>query len=547
MRRLPLGALLFGIALLVLTTLPYIVASKSETAERQFSGFVFGIEDGFSYLAKMRRGALGETTFRLFYTTEQHDPIALLYFPYLFPGRVTGQIVPPTSAAHTAALIAMFQLLRIVGSAAYLIVLYRFISAFIESSSGRFAAFVLATTGGGLGWLAVLSGTTDAVGGLPADFYIPEGFSFLILLGLPHLALARAMLLSGLLLSFQAVENGSWRSAVLAGLCFILVGLTVPFYLAVVYAVLGAWGLAWWLRTRAFPRALARYGGLAAVITAPLFLYYIVVFSRSPALALWSAQNDLPSPPPVNYLAAYSLLGGLALFSLREVWRRAASRVRFALLPAWWFIVPVLVYLPINVQRRMAEGVIVPLAVLAAMTLTRIQPPALRRAISGVVLGAASASSLLLLMGALSTARNPASLAFIDRANVRAFNWLNEHAPPDAVALGAFPTGTALPAFTHLRPFVGHGPETLAAVEKTRLVGAFFRDELSDEDRAALLAGTCIAPPPLPCSDPITYVLFGPSEQALAGAQEPGAWADGLTLIYAMDGYRIYAVSGGGG
>jgi hypothetical protein len=57
----------------------------------------------------------------------------------------------------------------------------------------------------------------------------------------------------------------------------------------------------------------------------------------------------------------------------------------------------------------------------------------------------------------------------------------------------------------------------------------------------ALLGGSCLAPAPMACSDPISYVLFGPLEQADAGSREPGAWADEMMLIYDGDGYRIYA------
>ena len=54
----------------------------------------------------------------------------------------------------------------------------------------------------------------------------------------------------------------------------------------------------------------------------------------------------------------------------RWLWRkmRVTSSPQYALL-LWPLVVPVLVYLPLNVQRRMAEAVIVPLAILAAVGL----------------------------------------------------------------------------------------------------------------------------------------------------------------------------------
>ena len=73
-------------------------------------------------------------------------------------------------------------------------------------------------------------------------------------------ALARAALLGGLLLLFRALGRPDTPRAwlpwsVLAGLAWGVMGLSVPFYIAVVYAVLGAWGLALWRRAAALSSA----------------------------------------------------------------------------------------------------------------------------------------------------------------------------------------------------------------------------------------------------------------------------------------------------
>src|SRR5690606_1851596 len=102
-------------------------------------------------------------------------------------------------------------------------------------------------------------------GSVPPEWFIPEGFTLQILLGLPHLALARLALLLGLLALMNALAREKWLpSALGAGACWLLVGIAVPFYLAVIYAILGAWGLALWLRDRAFPLRLLARGVVAA-------------------------------------------------------------------------------------------------------------------------------------------------------------------------------------------------------------------------------------------------------------------------------------------
>ncbi|MGQ9889468.1 MAG: hypothetical protein ACUVSX_13395 [Aggregatilineales bacterium] len=521
--------LLLALALAVLTSVPYWIGWLAADDAQHFSGFLFGVEDGHSYTGKMRLGAQGRWDFYLFYTVEAHDSAPLLFLPYIIPGQVAGLLLAETDPAMTGLLVGLYHLLRIAFGAALVAVTYRFAAEFLNSPRLRFLALILAALGGGLGWALLLVGET------PPEFYIPEGFTFQILLSLPHLALARVALLGGLLALFAALR-GSWRWALVAGLCWLLMGLAVPFYLAVIYAALAAWKLAAWLLGHRFPAQLAWRAALAALTTLPLFVYNALVFTANPAFARWSAQNQLPSPPPLHYALAYLPLALLALPGGALAARRAQRDARCALLIGWPLVVPLLVYLPVNVQRRLAEAVIVPLSALAALGLARLvrRLPAAgaRRAATAAAVGALSLSSLALLLLALLAAASRAEPVFVPGGLVRAFDWLNAHAEPGAVVFAAFRTGNRLPAYTHLRAFVGHGPETLDAVAKTAQAEAFFRGALSPAEQAALLAGQRVG-----------YIVYGPSERRLApDAPAPPAWAAGLVALYDSDGVAIYAV-----
>ena len=538
--RRPWPAIIYALALPVITTLPYRLAWGQQDDSWRFSGFLFGVEDSQSYIAKMRQGAAGQLDFTLAYTTEDHAAAPGVYLHYLIPGWLVGRFISSSDPALTPALIAVFHALRLAGAVLYLWVLYRFISAFVLTPGLRLTAFVLATIGGGLGWL--LAFTT---GTLPPEFYIPEGFGFLMLWGLPHLLLARAALLGGLLLVFRAAEgNRAWQWPVAAALCWALMGLVVPFYLAVLYAVLAAWVALVWLRARAFPRRLTAALALGAGLTLPLFVYFFAVFSSNPAMAEWSAQNRLPSPPPLDYLLAYLPLLIPAVTALPFVWASAWDKGRLTLLLAWVLVAPLLAYLPISVQRRLLEGVIVPLSILAAVGLAGwARRGRAGRFAAGAMIVLSSLSVVFLLAGSLVSISKANTPLFRPATETAALNWLNVHAAPGAVVLSAFDSGNVLPAFTHLRPFVGHGPETIAAEEKRELAAAFFRGELSAEEQAVLLAGPCLAPAPLPCSDPIDYILFGPLEQTISPEWPLAADLDWVK-IYDVVGYQIYGRAG---
>ena len=544
-------ALIFALLLLILTTIPYLIAWVQQGEDWRFSGFLFGVEDGNSYLGKMRLGGRGVWDFYLFYTPESHDAVPLVFLPYILPGQIVGALIPETDPAHTTALILTFHVMRLLCTALLIFVLDRFIGAFIRSEKTRFMALALATIGGGLGWLITFTGT------LPPDFYIPEGFGILVIFGLPHLALARAALLGGLLLIFKSLqapkrqgensENSSLvthhflLTSLLAGLCWLIVGLSVPFYLVILYCILGAWGLAAWWRQRRFPFTLFLRCVIGAGITFPLFLYYTAAFSSNPAFAVWSAQNLLPSPSPLQYILAYSVIGIPALFGVGWAWRRARLQIRYALLLGWVIIVPLLVYLPINVQRRMAEAVIVPLAILAAVGIEAWTKARTRRKwLARGLIVATCLSTAMLLLGSIVAASSPHRPLFHPIGEVSAFNWLNNHAQPDEVVLASVETGNVLPAYTHLRPFMGHGPETLEWQHKTALVEQFFRNQMSANEREALYNSICLESAPTLCSAPIRYLIFGPLERSLVPEGELPNWTGEWTLIFDEGGYQIY-------
>lgn len=548
------NALLWAFALMALTTLPYLACAAAGDEEWVFGGSVLGVTDGNSYLAKMRQGARGAWLFQIVYTSEPHDG-ALLFLPYLLLGKIAARLADPDSPALVNAMAAVFQAARLAFGALLILVTYRFAAAFLRGSAARLAATVLITTGGGLGWLLSLAGQGEALGSPPVDLTVPEGYTFLILYHLPHMALSRSLMLGGLLLISATLPQGgdeaqraaslpttgtAWfPRAALAGVCWAGMALCVPFYLAALYLILGAWGLGLWLRRRRFPWDLFRSAAVGAAATLPVLLYTAYHFTVNEVFKAWSSQNVLPSPHPLHYLLGYGVLAVPALWGIRWVWRR--GRARDMLLASWVIAAPAMVYLPVNVQRRLAEGVFVPLGILAVMGLRGAVGPWLagrlrwkrRRAWKlalGVALWLTLPTSLLVLVGGVLAAAKPNWPIFHLTAEIAAMDWLSRYAPPGAVVFAAFETGNYLPVRADVRAFLGHGPETVRAGEKQATVDAFFAGEMTVAARAALFT-----------EHRIRYVFYGPQEGATPGAPAP-VWAADLKMIYQKDGYTLYEV-----
>ncbi len=520
--------IVFALLLMTLTTLPYIVGWLSAGKGWQFGGFLFGVEDGYSYLAKMRLGAHGDWLFNIRYTSEPHGG-QLFFLPYILLGKLTTLFVDPHSSHLTPALAVVFHIARFIFGTLLIGVYYRFVAIFLRAPASRFLALVLITLGGGFGWLLSLIGLGHLFGSLPVDFIVPEGYSFLILFGLPHLALARCGLLVGLMLLFRSLDDDSPRrwlpKTLLAGLCWLVMGLCVPFYIPGLYLLLGCWGLVACIAARRFPWHLFWRAVTAAVVPLPLLIYTLIVFQTEPVFKQWSAQNQLPSPHPLHYVFGYLALALPALVAIRWAWRRGKIQQPYLLLVTWVVVTPALVYIPINVQRRLAEGVIVPLGILAAAGLRLVLPRrrSYRRARTALLV-AALGTALLLWLGGMFSALNPHRPLFHPQAELHALDRLNAYAAPDAVVLSSKETGNYLPARTDLIAYIGHGPETLHFDDKKQQVERFYAGGLSDEERLALLKQ-------------VDYIFYGPLEQT-----DNNTWAVGLRLVPGFDPGDPYVV-----
>ncbi len=416
--------LIYAAILAGVTTLPYLLGYASQGTTWQFTGFVVGVEDGNSYIAKMLSGAFGAWLFRSPYTTYPQRGI-LAFLPYLLLGKLAA---PP--GVHEQ-LVALFQLLRIGSIPVVVLATYRFAARFLPQEGWRKWVTVMATAGEGLGWILLMVGRTWWLGSLPLDFYSPETFGFLSIFALPHLILARAFLLLGLTAYLDASDAP--RKAWQAGWWFAGLGLMQPLSIVSAWAVIGAHGAVISLRAlhhwreEAWPRL--KLGAIALLVSAPWVAYYALATTTDAYMRQWTAQNRILSPAVPHYLLAYGLI---LIPALAGVWWvvRMGAQAQW-LLVGWAILLPVLAYAPTNLQRRLPEGGWVALAVLAAIALSTSGWPARQaRWVGSVILLLSLPSTVLLLGGGMLTALRPGEPAFRPLAEVQAFQWLADHARP---------------------------------------------------------------------------------------------------------------------
>jgi len=530
---------IFALTVMLVTTLPYLIAYSAQGDGYRFTGFVFGVEDGNSYIAKMLSGTYGAWLFHSPYSAypQQGAPIFLLYI-------LLGKLASPPGLHDQ--LTAIYHLFRFAAGVAAILATYDFLTIFLTSERLRRFGLALAVLGGGLGWILVLIGQDQWLNSLPLEFYSPESFGFLGLFGVPHLAMARALLLWALIeyLKWVAtngqVQNraravlkmsGMWLLAgLMQPLVPILIGVVLAFHLA---------GMGIWQFVRARKnystewKVWQRLAGMVAVsgaIPGIFVLFNAWSLMRDPFLSAWTTQNVIHSPHPAHYLLAYGLLAPYAWLGGKRLLVKVPWR---GWLPVGWVILlPFLAYAPVDLQRRLPEGIWVSLVVLAMAAFDvqpgeLPQPRARQRLAPYIPLLLAFPSTLFLLAGGLIVANHPGPPIFRPSQEVQAFEFLAANAGVDDVIMTSFNTGNALPAWAPLRVLVGHGPESANLDELLLQVDAFYTNGTPDVKRLTLIE-----------QFDIRYVFWGPEERAI-GDWDPSRTAY-LAAIYQQGEYEIF-------
>ncbi len=517
---------------LLLTSLPYLLGYALAPADMEFGGLVMNIEDSQSYLAKMLQGAQGRWLYHIPFTPEEHEGAFVGGF-YLFWGWVARLLGLP--------IIYLWHASRILCGALLLLVTYLFIARFLEDRSERIFAFLLSILGSGFGWALLLIGRPFLWGSFPVDFKMPEAHPFFTILTFPHFSFATAMLLVIFLLLLEYLRRGRLWLSGLAGVATLLLIIAQPFNVAIVAAVLLAYLALLICSRRLSPRRLPGLLPLA-LIPLPLIIYYYLVFTTNPAFRAWWEQASTPSPHPLHYLLAY----GPFILAIPGTMALLQEKGEGLLLVAWAVIIPPLLYLPVNPQRRFVEGLHIPLSILATIGVYRHLLPgmersrlwarvtsheryesrSLRQFVLVAIFLLTLPSNLYVLASLGVTAIQHPYPFYHERAEVEAVDWLTAHTSDKDTVFTTYWTGSYIAARAGNRVFLGHWAETTNYAQKMEEAKTFF-GPAPDEWRKALLRDYNIS-----------YLFYGPRERALPGFEPEGkpylveSYSNRLVTIY---------------
>ena len=457
--------IIFSFFLILITSLPYIFGFElAKTNDSQFSGFIFGVEDGNSYIAKMLLGQKGDWLFRTPYTAYEQKGF-LAFLPYILLGKLA------SSPENHVQFVILFHLFRCLGIIFLIFELNYFIKLFLPSVQLQRIALLISCIGGGLGWISIIVNKS-----IPLEFYSPESFGFLSLFGLPHLCFSRGLMIRSFRMIISPGKDVfNFDRKITSGIYLFLSGLFQPLNIPLGWLLIGTWKLYNFVsikdyKLKDFLNELLFY----FLIPLSFFLYNAFMFLFDPYLRSWETQNIIKSPPPLEYFLAYGLGYFCLLYSLIILKNHPKHKV---FLIIWSVILPVLVYLPINLQRRLSDGFWIVLSIFITIVIYSIKQQFLR----WILIGFSCLTTIFLLIGSLTVVQNQSSPIFQKNDVIEIFNIINWEGEINDVVLAPYAISNILPAYIPMRVVTGHGPESKNLKEIDAFIDLFSQGLVSYE------------------------------------------------------------------
>ena len=521
----------------IITTLPYAIALARTPEGTIFTGVLTAYDDTFAYFGWMREGLDGHLLMRDPFTSEpqSRDFFLPLWGLLGFAARITGLSIP-----------VIFHIARLFAGLALLVVA-RAVSRTIMKSRRRvrFSLWLYATSGG-MGWLIYwLNNRSDLLGERAmsgsVDLTMPEAIAFRSMFAQVHFAIGVVLVGIALKLFFEALVDDSKLRAVIAGALVSLLAVVHPYMVVVVSAVamvaailtpsLG--GRRDWIADYSLSaRALVGFG----VAALPGAAYLLYLRRSNNVMQEWLRVTDTLSPAPWEYLLGFGIVAALAIAGLVTIWKGRSLYGRMLLI--WCVIQSALLYVPLTIQRRLVEGLQLPLAIAASVavfaittrTFRHFKAVRYRKAVLAGIIVFASLTNLGFVVGHLVD-RGPRpddAWRYMPADLNSAFAWLQSNAPPDSVMFTSYVTGNMAPSRTGLRVFFGHYAQTIESDSKAEQVTAFYSNAMSEDSKRRLFE-----------EHQVTYVIYGPFERRISKEFVPPQW---LALVHRAGEVEVFEV-----
>lgn len=273
-----------------------------------------------------------------------------------------------------------------------------------------------------------------------------------------------------------------------------------------------------------------KYLLIIGLITLPGVIYYIFIFTTIPAYVSAATACITRSPAFIFYFKSYGLLLFLSLLGIVGLLKEKQVDNKWLFIISWLVIQILILYSPLQFNRRLALGTSLPMSLLAGRYLWHLLNSKnylkifiIPLLITGLILG-----NFLLISSEIIKIKNNNKVFMLSQNILNAFKWVRKNTDLDTVFLADFREWeTTISGFTGRFGFVLNG----MTVDNWRFkfIIDFYKDNKNDLYKKQVLQETGI-----------DYIWYGKYEKEI-GSFKPDE-KDYLELVFKSGEEEIYQV-----
>ncbi|XOU94203.1 MAG: hypothetical protein ACNFW9_05155 [Candidatus Kerfeldbacteria bacterium] len=522
--------LVIGIAtlLVIITAVPYLYGYFSTPEDMVYTGLHhFAPGDTNVFLSMIEQVRQDENIFINLYTSE--DQLRIYTNPLWL---TVGWVAKIFSLSNLLSIHVVRSILIFI----FVAVMYLFLSYLFKKIKKRKLILLIILFSSGLGsFFNPFLYDTGNIYEHPTDIWVTESITFSTLFHTPHLTASLTLIVVIFLFMLLAFEKNKYLYSVLAGFACLLMLWFHPFNGPTIYGVLAVYLLIIFLRNKGITWSYIRHYAVLCLIPIPVVLYFYLMNKADWVIRAWQSQNILPSPSVWMYLIGYGLLIPMLIFGLWSVFKKMDNKKSFVV--AWFITSAIAIYVPISFQRRLSEGLHIPIAILAMLGILfvfnwirskRGKWSLWNSAFVMILLLFLPMTNFLIIGQDITLYSKAKDLPYyIYQDEVNAMHWLRDNITIDEITFSSKYMGSFIPAHSGRVVWIGHSPQTVDLLNKKEYQYWFWEDDNESELKYDFLI-----------NNNIDYIFFGRKEKAL-GTYDPST-KNYLDNVYSNKEVTIY-------
>ena len=460
------------------------------------------------YISQIEQARRGNILFKNLYTAEPQQ--ARFFAPIWL---IIGWFGSLTGISNFIS----FHLFRILFGIIFLNLLYLFISKYFYKINQRKLAFLILCFSSGFGIFTLKRFISPEImyEYFGTDLWVSEGNIFLTF---SHSALFICSQIFILLIFWWAIERlqkSRYLEVVGIGLIVLFLGFFHPYDLVIIFGVLGVFIITESLRSKKIVWKSIFKLIIIGLISLTSVIYFLWLFKTEPAMGGWASQNMTISPRFLNYLLGYGTLFFTSTIALYKLAKSQNIYNRF--LSVWIIVNWYLLFLPLQFQRRLANGLHISMSIAGVIGLLflinwlKIRSPKIYKnsffqslSITVITLSLIVTTLFSIIIGIVIYSYK-APPQFISQVAYQAILWVKENLDDNDVILTDPTNGNIFPSITGKIVYIGHGHQTIDW--ETKLAKSqwwFFVSDKQDEAKKKWLY-----------QEKINYIFFSRLEDEL--------------------------------